>query len=693
MNRICLSIVLVTLTALLDREIFVQADEGMWLPDAPPTKQLADRYKFTLTDAYRERAMKASIRLNNGGSGGFVSADGLLVTNHHVGAELVAKVSPKDRDYLKEGFYAKKRADELKCPDLEINVLQEIRDVTARVQKAIKPGLSDAEAAAARRAIIARIEKETSEKTGLRADVVTLYQGGKYHLYLYKRFTDIRLVFAPEQAAASFGGDVDNFEYPRFNLDVCFFRAYEDGKPVKPTHHFRWSEKGPVENDLVIVTGHPGTTNRLDTVAMLRHRRDVTLPYLLAHARFMESMLIQYSARGSGEARMAAKDLQRVANRRKVFAGQYQALLDPAIFAAKKQAEDAFRKSVKADENLKPSDDAWPRIEAAYKALAGFQKSYSLLETADGIDSRLFGFARRLVRLAAEKSKANAERLPEYSDARRPSFELSLFSPAPIYPELERLQLAGSLSFLAEHLGGTHPLVRKVMAGKSPADRAVELVNGTKLRDLAERKRLAEGGQKAIDESTDPMIVLAKLIDPEARNVRKRHEDEVEEVVRQSQAKIAGARFALLGTDVPPDATFTLRLAFGAVKGYGVDGEKLPFTTTFGGAFDKADKLENRDPFILPKRWHDRKAKLDLDTPFNFVSTADTIGGNSGSPVLNRTGELIGVNFDRNRHGLVRNFVYTDVQARHIAVHCQAVLEALRKLYPTESLVKELMGR
>ena len=686
MNRICRSTALVTLTALLGREIFVQADEGMYLPDAPPTKQLADRYGFALTDAYRERAMKASIRLNNGGSGGFVSADGLLVTNHHVGAELIAKVSPKDRDLLEEGFYAKKREDELKCPDLEINVLQEIRDVTARVQKAVGSGRSDADAAAARRAVIARTEKETSEKTGFRADVVALYQGGKYHLYLYKRYTDIRLVFAPERAAASFGGDVDNFEYPRFNLDICFFRAYEGGKPVKPTHFFRWSEKGPVENDLVIVTGHPGSTNRLDTVAMLRHRRDVTLPYLLAHARFSEGMLGQFSARGSAEARMAAKDLQRVANRRKVFAGQYQALLDPAIFAAKKTAEDAFRKKTGADE-------PWSRIEAAQKALAGFQERYSLLEGGDGIDSRLFSIARRLVRLAAEKPKPDAERLPEYSDARHVSFELSLFSPAPIYPELERLQLAGSLGFLAEHLGGSNPFFRKVAAGKSPADRAVELVNGTKLRDVAERNRLAEGGQKAIDESVDPMIVLARLIDPEARAVRKRYEVEVEEVVRQSQAKIAAARFALLGTDVPPDATFTLRLAFGTVKGYEVDGEQLAYATTFGGAFAKADRLGNREPFVLPERWHDRKAKLDLDTPFDFVSTSDTIGGNSGSPVLDRKGELVGVNFDRNRHGLVRNFVYTDVQARHISVHSKAVLEALRKLYDAGSLAKELTGK
>jgi hypothetical protein len=671
----------------------VLADEGMWLLNAPPHKLLQQRHGATLGDDWLERAMKASVRFNNGGSGGFVSPDGLIVTNHHIGAGSIQKVSPKDRNYLEEGFLAKTRKQELKCPDLELNVLQEISDVTARVTGAVKAGMDDAAAAKARRAVIARIEKESTEKTGLRSDVVTLYQGGQYHLYRYKKYTDVRLVFAPEQGIAFFGGDVDNFEFPRFNLDVCFFRAYEDDRPVKPSHYFKWSEKGPAEGELVFVTGHPGTTNRQDTLAMLRQRRDGTLPYFLERLRYLEALLTQFSQRGPAEARMAAKDHHRVANARKAFTGQYQGLLDPAIFQAKEKLERAFRKKVQADEALKGSAPAWQRIAASQKALAGFERLYYLLERGDGFDGDLFGIARHLVRLAAEKPKVTTERLDEYGDARLASLKFQLFSPAPIYPELERARLAGSFSFLAEQLGGEHPLVVKVLAGKSPADRAVELVNGTKIADVAERKRLESEGQKEIDASSDPLIVLARSIDAEARAVRKRYEEQVKEPVQQAMAQIAAARFKLLGTDVAPDATFTLRLAFGVVRGYSVDGVDLPYTTTFGGAFERAEKQGHKDPFVLPRRWLEAKGRLDPKTPFNFASTADTIGGNSGSPVLNRAGELVGINFDRNRHGLVRNFVYTDVQARHISVHSRGVLEALRSLYGAEALAKELTGK
>ncbi|MFQ3591663.1 MAG: S46 family peptidase [Gemmataceae bacterium] len=656
----------------------VHADEGMWLLSAPPRERLQKLHRFDLSEAFVERAMKASVRLNNGGSGGFVSARGLIVTNHHVGADMIQKVSPADKDLLKEGFLARKQEDELKCPDLEINILQEIVDVTKEVQAAVKPGASDAQAAAARRAIISQIEKQSLEKTGLRSDVVTLYQGAVYHLYRYKKFTDVRLVFAPEMQIASFGGDVDNFEYPRFNLDVCFFRAYEDGKPVRPTHFFRWSDQGPAENDLVIVTGHPGVTNRLDTLAMLAFRRDHTLPYLLAQARYLEALLLQFSARGSAEARMAAKDLARIANRRKVYAGQYAALLSRSVWESKATAEKEL--IAKADD-----DAPWRRIAAAMKAAEPIHKLYALLERGEAFESELFAIARHLVRLPVETAKPDGERLPEYSTARLASLKLRLFSPAPIHPELERVKLAGSLTFLAEHLGGEHPLVRKVLAGKTPSERAAELITATQLHAVEVRQKVADGAK--LD---DPLLTLAAAVDPEARAVRKQMEESVDEPIRQAQSAIAAKRFELLGTSIAPDATFTLRLAFGTVRGYVVDGEKLPYTTTFAGLFAKAEKLAYREPFDLPKRWKEGKAKLDLNTPFNFVSTADTINGNSGSPVLNRAGELVGVNFDRNRHGLVRNFVYTDEQARHISVHSRAVLEALRKLYNAEELLKEL---
>jgi len=682
------------------------ADEGMWLLNDPPRDLLRQKYGFELTDAWLTNAMLASVRLNSGGSGGFVSPHGLLVTNHHVAADSVQKLSKPGADLYADGFSAPTREQELKCPDLEINVLQEIVDVTAEVNAAVKPNMTAAEAFAARRAVMARIEKESLDATGLRSDVVTLYNGGLYHLYRYKKYTDVRLVFSPERAVAGFGGDVDNFEYPRMNLDVAFFRVYENGQPAQTPNYFKWSETGPNENDLVFVTGHPGTTQRLETLARLKHRRDYTLPYTLYRLRTLEAALLQYSEQSPENRRRAATDLHSVANARKAFSGQLQGLLDPGILRQKFEAEndpkmqEQWAKAFPPPQGLNPPPmNPWTRIEQIQQTFREFERPYYLLETGHAFFSPLFTIARHLVRLADELPKPSAERLREYRDSNLESLKFALFSPAPIYPDLERAKLTASLTFLAENLGGDHEIVKLVLGGKNPAARADELVGGTKLFDPAERKRLlgepgvSVPGARPIDASKDPMIVLAKAVDAEARRLRSRYETEVEEPERQAYAILAELRFKAYGKSVAPDATFTLRLAFGTVKGYEVGGEKLPFHTTFGQLFEKHAALGGREPFDLPKRWLNGKAKLDLATPFNFVSTADTIGGNSGSPVLNRAGELVGINFDRNRHGLVRNFVYTDEQARHIAVHSKAVLEALRKLYPAEALVRELTGK
>jgi Peptidase S46 len=675
-------------------------DEGMWLLNDPPRERLKEKYGFDLTHAWLEHARLASVRFNNGGSGSFVSPNGLLITNHHIGADSLQKLSTPDRDLFRDGFYAKTNADELKCPDLELNVLQSIEDVTEKVNAAVKQDMKPAEAFAARRAAMSAIEKESFEKTGLRSDVVTLYQGGAYHLYRYKKYTDVRLVFAPEEKIASFGGDVDNFEFPRFGLDVAFFRAYEEGKPAQVKHWFKFSAEGAKDGELVFVTGHPGTTNRLETLEKLTHRRDVTLPFTLARIRAMEAALIQYGEQDPENKRRATTDLHRYANARKAFSGQYQGLLNPQVIEMKIKTEldmPIRRTSFPGSESY---SDAYMnsvrRIAEIQKAYATFERPYLLIESGSGatntfaFPTQLFTIARHIVRLAAELPKPNGDRLREYRDSNLDSLKFELFSPAPIYPDLERAKLLTGLTFLAEQLGGEHPLVRKALDGKSPGKRADELIGGTKLFDPAVRKRLVDGGLKAVETSDDPMIVFARAMDADARALRKRFEEEVEEPERQAYAEIAKVRFAVLGKSIPPDATFTLRLAYGVVKGYEAEGQKVPFATTFAGLYERAEKQRHKEPFELPKRWLDGKGKLDLSTPFNFVSTADTIGGNSGSPVLNRAGEFVGINFDRNRFGLVRNFVYTDEQARHISVHSKGILEALRAMYECTGLLNEL---
>jgi hypothetical protein len=675
-----------------------QSDEGMFLLNEPPRDRLKAKYGFDLTSAWLEHARLASIRFNNGGSGSFVSSDGLIVTNHHIAADSLQKLSTPKRNLLRDGFAAATRADELKCPDLELNVLQEIVDVTDAVNAAVKPEMTPAQAFAARRAVMSAIEKESLDKTGWRSDVVMLYQGGAYHLYRYKKYTDVRLVFAPESSIASYGGDVDNFEFPRFNLDVSFFRAYEKDQPARVKHWLTFSAAGPAEGDLVFVTGHPGTTNRLETYDKLKHRRDITLPYTLARLRAMEAIALQYCERGPEQRLQGATALHSYANSRKAFSGQYQGLLDPAVMQAKRAQEMAFLEQIRQQAGDAKADaaayqKAIERVAAVQKTYGDFEKEYSLVEVGQAFASDLFAIARHIVRLTAETSKPNADRMREYRDSNLESLKFQLFSPAPIYPDFERVRLLQSLSFMAEQLGAEHPLVMKVLGGRSPAQRVDELLSGTALADPGARKKLVDGGGKAIDDSRDPLIVFARAIDGESRKLRKRFEEEVEEPERQAYGELARLRFKVLGRSVAPDATFTLRLAFGVVKGYRVDGADLPYCTTFGELFERNVKLGGREPFELPKRWAEGQSKLDPSVPFNFVSTADTIGGNSGSPVLNRAGEFVGINFDRNRHGLVRNFVYTEEQARHISVHSKGILEALRKLYNCPQLVKELMGK
>jgi hypothetical protein len=667
--------------------------EGMWLFNNPPKKLLQQRYGFERDQAWYDHVMKSSVRFNSGGSGSFVSPDGLVMTNHHVAADALQKLSTEKNNYLRDGFLARSREEELKCVALELNVLQAIEDVTEQVNAPVKPEMSAAEAFAARRKAIAEIEQAAEKRTQLRCNVITLYQGGQYHLYYFKRYTDVRLVFAPEQQAAFFGGDPDNFEYPRYCLDVAFFRVYENDKPVKVEHYLKWSPAGAKEGELVFVSGHPGRTNRQNTLAELEYLRDFGYPFLLQRLYRREVALSAWSQRNEENARRAKDDLFGVQNSRKARDGGLEGLLNPQLMARKIAEEKRLREAVARDSRLQEAATAWDRIAQAEKKRREIAKEFLLLEAGAGLDCAHFQIARTLLRAAEEKTKPSGERLREFADTNLKSLELSLFSEEPIYDDLEIVKFSDSLRLLAEVFGVEHELVKKVLGGQSPRERAATLIRGSKLNDVGLRRKLYEGGKEAVDACNDPMIELARIVDEPARRVRKIQETEVDEVKRQAHAHIAKAKYALDGDSVYPDATFTLRLSYGVVKGYEENGQKVPYQTTLGGIFERAAQMNHKPPFDLPASWVKAKDRLDLATPFNFVCTADIIGGNSGSPVINANAQVVGLIFDGNIQSLVLDFIYDETVARAVSVHSSAIIEALRKIYNAQAIADEILGK
>lgn len=681
-----------SLTALL-ATLFVaaalRADDGMWLLNNPPLKDLKERYGFTPTPAWLEHVQKASVRLNNGGSGSFASADGLVVTNHHVASDAIYKLSTKEKNYLEDGFHARTRAEELKCVDLELNVLMEIEDVTARINAAVTPGMAPADAQVARQGAMAAVEKESLERTGLRSDVVTLYQGGQYHLYRYKRYTDVRLVWAPEQQAAFFGGDPDNFEYPRFNLDVALLRVYENGQPARVQHYLKWNPHGTQAGDLVFITGHPGSTQRLITLAELEYARDIQVPRVMAYLKNREVLLGSYSARSEENARRAKDELFSIQNSRKVYDGRISGLLDPALLAAKR-AEEAGLRQFAADHPELGAADAWDRIAEAQQVIALRAPRHNLLE-AYAFNSDLFSKARTLLRAATERAKPNGERLREFRDSAKTEFELALFSEEPIYKDFEMLKVKNYLEYLAMELGANDPMVQAALGGQAPAVRAAALVNGTKIDDVAFRRQLYAMTPEELARVDDPMLALARALDADARAGRKLIETQ-NEIKQQAHARIAQVRYAKDGDKVSPDATFTLRLAYGTTKGLEQDGEWIPPYTDIAGTFTRAAARNFVPPYHLPASWLGAKDRLKGDTPYNFIHTCYSIGGNSGSPTLDRNGEFIGILFDGNIHSLVWNYAYTDTVARSVSVDVRGILEAMRTVYGADALVAEILG-
>ena len=668
----------------------LRAEEGMWPFNNVPAKAIKARHGFEPTRQWLDHLQRSAVRFG-GASASFASSEGLVFTNHHVGRGAIQKLSSADRDLLKSGFYAATREQELRCDGLELNVLVDMKDVTARIEAAVRADMSPTQAAEARRSAMSTIEAESHERTGLRSDVVTLYHGALYHLYRYKKFTDVRLVFAPENDIGFFGGDCDNFDYPRYCLDVAFFRVYEKGKPLRTDHYLRWSRAGCDEGELVFVAGHPGRTQRLLTVAHLELFRDMTLPDSLNRLRRKEVLVRTFAERSKENARRAAGNIFGVQNGRKALLGRLAALQEPRLLAQKRKREKALRAAVAKSPKLRREcGRAWEDVARAVKTWGDLYEKQILLERGSGFGCRQFSIARSLVRLADEKPKPNDRRLREYRESNLDSFKHRLLSKAPIYKDLETAKLADSLSLLVERMGADSELVVGVLAGKSPRERAVELINGTKLEDAALRQRLVAGGARAVAKSQDPMIALARLVDGPSRAVRKACEEQVDEPLRQAYAKIASARFAVYGTGAYPDATGTLRLACGVVQGYKDQGSTVPHCTVLGGVFARSAQRENQRPFRLGRRWLERRKELDKTAAFNFISTVDITGGNSGSPVVNRKGELIGVIFDGNLHGLGWSYQFDSRQGRSVSVHVQAVMEALRTVYGAKALVDEL---
>ncbi|CAN5436851.1 S46 family peptidase [soil metagenome] len=683
---------LLTLISFLVSLPFVHADEGMWTFDNPPLKQWKERYNFEPSKEWLDKVRLASPKLP-GGSGVFVSPNGLIATNHHIASSTITKLSTKERDLMKNGFYAKTQAEELKAPDADVAVLLSYEDVTARVNNAAKTGSDDADMAAKRKAEISAIEKACAPSASVKCEVVSLYSGGEYWLYRSKLYTDVRLVMAPEEQAAFFGGDYDNFTFPRFDLDFAFLRVYENGQPAKTPNYLKWSEGGAKDGDFVVVAGYPGATARLLTVAQLKYQREIGNPLQKKTWETLRGSLENYSKLGEEQFRQASPGMRSYANSLKRLGGQQEGLLNPRQFAKKESEEKDIRdKLAQRAELEKQYGPAWANIAKAYEAMPAMANRVSFSTSAVG---RLGTAASQIVTYHIEKAKPNEKRYPEYSDARLEALRRSILSTAPIYREMEEAMLLAWLEEARKTLGNNDPFIKAALGEAEAAEVIGRAVRETKLTDPEVRKALLDGSADAIATSTDPMITLARRIEPVVRELREWNEKNIRNVEATNGTKISEARFAVYGKTMPPDANSQLRVSYGAVKGYDEDTTLVPYRTTFFGLYDRAFSFAEKSPYDLSLRLKERKDKIDLSTPLNFVYTADTIGGNSGSPVINRNAEVVGLNFDGNLQKLSNRYWFIDdgEGSRAVGVHSAGILEALRKVYDAPELAAELTAK
>jgi Peptidase S46 len=663
------------------------AEEGMWTFDNFPAQAVKEKYGFEPTQQWLDKVRLASIRYGQSCSASIVSPNGLVMTNHHCVYPCVENVSSAKADYAAKGFYARTQQDEVKCPAVDLNQLVQTSDVTADITSATK-GKSGAGYDEALKAAEARIEKACSDGSKTTCEVVRLYGGGRYHLYRYRRYDDVRLVFAPEEDIAAFGGDPDNFMFPRYDLDVSFVRIYENGAPASTPNYFKWSQNGVRDGSLTFMSGNPGKTEREKTVAELEYERDYYLPSYIAYLSEYRGTLTEFQTRGPEQERISGPALLIAENSLKVYKGRREALVDALSFKRKVAEEQGLRKKIDADEKLRSAyGQAWSETAKAVARDRELNERYLYLEKARGFKSKLFTHALDLVRAAEELSKPNESRLSDYTEAKLPRLRQSLASTAPIYKEFEIETLTFSLTKLREALGPDDAFVKQLFGKRSPREIATEVIQSTHLTDPTVRKQLLDGGKAAIAASTDPMIHFARLVDPETRAIRTRYEHEVEAVYNKNSELIGRARFAVYGSSIYPDATLTLRLTYGAVKGWNENGRQIAPFTYIGGAFARNT---GREPFRLPESWIRAQSKLNPKTPMNFVSTNDIIGGNSGSPVIDQNAEIVGIVFDGNIHSLGGDYWFDETSNRAVTVDSRAIAEVLDRVYGASRVLAEI---
>lgn len=673
------------LTLVVSFHLFLKAEEGMWPFNNIPLAQIEKKYGLTLDPSWLQGVQLSCVRISAGGSGVFISPSGLIMTNHHVGAHAIYTLSSEENNLIEEGFLASCLEKELKCPNLYVDILVSMQDVTEELNKDLPLKTSLEEKEKSRKEKMAALKKKALEKTSLQPEIVSLYQGARYHLYLYKRLSDIRLVMAPEKSIAFLGGNERNFEYPRYNFDVCFFRAYENEKPFSSNHYLKWSLEGPQEGEPLFVAGHPGRTQRMLTSDHLVYFRDKKIPLLLSYLKSRIEALEKFSAQSQENRRVAEQDLFSYYNIQKAYTGIYQGLQQEDLIERKK----AYEKELYGNENSS-SFQVWLKLKKALENQQSNIAPYLFLEGSFSIYSKLFAWAKTVVRAHEEKNKPNEKRLQEYTDSELASLEQDLFSTEPTYLGLEVLLMENSLKQLSKHLGEKNPAAILALESCSPEERAKDLIYNSSLGDRNYRKSLYEN-RELFEASKDPLILLARELDPYARLARKKYEEELEPVQKESYTQIAALIFKKYGETVYPDATFTLRLSIGSMKGYLEHNLPIDPMTKIKGIFELADRFSPLPTYMLPFSWKKEGHLLDPETPFNFVSTHDIVGGNSGSPVINAKKEVVGLIFDGNIHSLIWDYGFSETQGRAVSVHSRGIIEALQKIYKAEALFQEIL--